>query len=52
MYCIKNIMVYTVEEFDLECLEIGERDDRRAQFLYEGLFEFPCIRVNGNFRVL
>ena len=50
---------YRIEEFELSCLEIGEefdlspfRDDTRAQFLYEGAFQFPCIRVNGNFRVL
>ena len=48
-----------VEEFELSCLEIGEefdlspfRDDTRAQFSYEGSFQFPCIRVDGNFRVL
>ena len=36
------------EEFDLSPF----RDETTAQFLYEGLFEFPCIRVDGNFKVL
>ena len=53
------MMVYMVEEFDLECLEIVEtfdispfRDDKIAQFLYGGAYVFPCIRVDGNFKVL
>ena len=59
IYSIKNMIVDTVEEFELSCLEIGEefdlspfRNDTRAQFLYEGAFQFPCIRVDVNFRVL
>ena len=50
---------YRIEEFELSCLETGEefdlspfRDHIRAQFLYEGAFQFPCIRVDGKFRVL
>ena len=53
------MIVDMVEEFELSCLEIGEefdlspfRDDKIAEFIYEGLFEFPCIKVDGDFRVL
>ena len=53
------MIIDKVEEFELSCREIGGefdlspfRDDTRAQFLYEGAFQFPCIRVYGSFRVL